>query len=90
MPATKITRKWQVTVPLEVREGLDVDAGDRLMVNSETGDVRVERQAGLGDRLATLFACYSNNLPSADPDTLLDIARSRVAKAQLHELRETQ
>ncbi|MEM2134955.1 MAG: AbrB/MazE/SpoVT family DNA-binding domain-containing protein [Candidatus Freyarchaeota archaeon] len=35
----KVTRKFQVTIPLEIRKKMDVKVGDELMVREEGGKI---------------------------------------------------
>lgn len=42
MPSAKVTTKGQITIPLEVRRKLGLDAGDRVQfVESETGGFQI-------------------------------------------------
>jgi AbrB family looped-hinge helix DNA binding protein len=42
MPSAKVTTKGQITIPLEVRHKLGLDAGDRVQfVESETGGFEI-------------------------------------------------
>jgi antitoxin PrlF len=37
----KVTSKGQITIPLEIRRALGVEAGDRLVFENNAGDIRV-------------------------------------------------
>jgi looped-hinge helix DNA binding domain, AbrB family len=42
MPETVVTRKYQITIPKEVREVLGIKVGDRLIVKVEDGKIVIE------------------------------------------------
>ena len=47
MPSAKVTTKGQITIPLEVRHKLGLDAGDRVQfVESETGGFEIVPATG--------------------------------------------
>ncbi|WP_306305630.1 AbrB/MazE/SpoVT family DNA-binding domain-containing protein, partial [Metallosphaera hakonensis] len=42
MPETVVTRKYQVTIPKEIREALGIKVGDKLIVKIEDSKVVLE------------------------------------------------
>lgn len=51
MAKVKVTRKYQVTIPREVRERIDIDIGDELLVTEE-GERIVMKKVGDLENLA--------------------------------------
>jgi antitoxin PrlF len=49
---TRVTRKGQITVPVEVRRALGLQEGDNVAVLVEDGQVTLERRAGIVERTA--------------------------------------
>ena len=43
MSVVKVTRKYQVTIPKEIRERRGIEIGDRLKVSLEGGKIALER-----------------------------------------------
>ncbi|MEM0373301.1 MAG: AbrB/MazE/SpoVT family DNA-binding domain-containing protein [Sulfolobaceae archaeon] len=60
MPETVVTRKYQVTIPKEVREALGIKVGDRLLVRVEDGKIIMEpiRASDALKRLSTIADKY--------------------------------
>ena len=50
-----VTRKGQVTVPVEVRRQLDLKEGDRVAFVVEEGEVRLVRTGSVVERTAGVF-----------------------------------
>ena len=49
---TRVTRKGQITVPVEVRRALGLREGDNVAVLMENGQVTLERRSGIVERTA--------------------------------------
>jgi len=45
----KVTRKYQVTIPKEVREKMGISIGDELLVNESGWRIVLEKPVDLGD-----------------------------------------
>lgn len=60
MPETVVTRKYQVTIPKEVREALGIRVGDRLVVKVEDGKIIMEpiKASDALKRLSTIADRY--------------------------------
>ena len=52
---TRITRKGQITVPVEVRRALGLREGDSVAVLLEDGQARLERRSSFAARTAGIF-----------------------------------
>ena len=52
---TRVTRKGQITVPVEVRRALGLREGDSVAVLLEDGRVTLERRPGVVARTAGIF-----------------------------------
>ena len=52
---TRVTRKGQITVPIDVRRALGVQEGDNVVVRLEDGRATLERRPGFAVRTAGMF-----------------------------------
>lgn len=52
---TRVTRKGQITVPVEVRRALGLQEGDNVAVLLEGGQARIERRPGVVARTAGML-----------------------------------
>ena len=62
---TTVTRKGQITVPVEIRRALGLQKGDRVAVHLENGRVTLERRASVVARTAGIF---KSGRPSLSPE----------------------
>ena len=62
---TTVTRKGQVTIPIEIRRALALHEGDRLAVERQGKAVVLRRSGGVAERTAGMLAHYAR----ADPPT---------------------
>jgi len=76
MPTSTITSKGQTTVPKEVREALNVDAGDKL-----TWEVRGGRVAVTTERPA-LYA-LRGFIKHGEPDAVKAVAAARKTRGRV-------
>jgi AbrB family looped-hinge helix DNA binding protein len=55
MPRSKVTAKYQVTIPREVREKIGVEAGEVVSVEAVSkAEIRLRRFPGVSDPLSVL------------------------------------
>jgi len=45
MEVAKISRKWQITIPVSVRDKLKLKAGDKIVISEENGRFYFENSA---------------------------------------------
>ncbi|MGE3271730.1 MAG: AbrB/MazE/SpoVT family DNA-binding domain-containing protein [Chloroflexota bacterium] len=62
---TRVTRKGQITVPVEVRRALGLQEGDNVAVLLEDGRVTLERRPGAVERTA---GALRSMRPALTPD----------------------
>ena len=62
---TRVTRKGQITVPVEVRRALGLQEGDNIAVLLEGDHARLERRSGVIARTAGIF---KTDLPAKSPE----------------------
>ena len=55
---TTLTRKGQVTIPVDVRRALDLEQGDRVAVERQGDAVVMRRCQGVADQTAGILAPY--------------------------------
>lgn len=60
---TKMTRKGQVTIPVDIRETLDLHEGDYFIVRRDEHRVVLERASDALRRTAGVFADYALPTP---------------------------
>lgn len=58
-----MTRKGQVTIPIDIRNALDLHEGDYFIVRQDDHRVVLERAADVIDRTAGIFAKYALATP---------------------------
>jgi AbrB family looped-hinge helix DNA binding protein len=61
---TKMTRKGQITIPIAIRDALNMRQGDTLMVEQDNNKVVVQRARDTVERTAGIFASYSRGKPN--------------------------
>lgn len=72
---TTVTRKGQVTIPIEIRRSLGLAEGDRLAVEQQGNAVLLRRATSVAERTAGILAAYRKDSP-------LSAAEERVAFEQ--------
>jgi antitoxin PrlF len=60
---TTITRKGQVTIPIEIRRALHLVEGDQLAVEQQGEVVLLRRASSVADRTAGMLARYRKATP---------------------------
>ncbi len=61
--STKMTRKGQITIPVAIREALDIHEGDVLVVEQVDDQVIMKRARNIVDRTAGSLAHYARGIP---------------------------
>ncbi|QXJ29121.1 hypothetical protein J5U23_01990 [Saccharolobus shibatae B12] len=79
MPETVVTRKYQITIPKEIREALGIKVGDRLIVRVEDGKIIIEpvRASDALKRLATIADKYLGGPKRIDAVKLVEESLER-------------
>ena len=74
MQETIVTKRYQVTIPKEVREALGIKAGDKLVVRIEGGKIIMEpvRASDALKRLATIADRYLGGPMNVDAVKLVE------------------
>lgn len=90
MAATKMTRKGQVTIPVEIRKRLHLKEGDLLVVNDVDGKVVLESQREIVRRTAGAVAAHARNLPPLEPHQIRELAGRYIADEVMQSMREEQ
>lgn len=73
---TKVTRKGQVTVPVEIRRALGLKEGDPVEFTLKDGEVRFARTGSVVERTAGIF---KSNEPPMTERELKDAAEQAIA-----------
>lgn len=74
---TRVTRKGQITVPVEVRRALGLQEGDNVAVLLEDGQVTLERRASIVERTA---GALRSNQPALTPQQEQEVFEIGVAE----------
>ncbi|QXJ35413.1 AbrB/MazE/SpoVT family DNA-binding domain-containing protein [Saccharolobus shibatae] len=79
MPETVVTRKYQITIPKEIREALGIKVGDRLIVRVEDGKIIIEpvKASDALKRLATIADKYLGGPKRIDAVKLVEESLER-------------
>jgi AbrB family looped-hinge helix DNA binding protein len=64
MPITKVTRKGQITIPIEIRKELDIREGDHLLVRKEDDKIILQNNRDWVTRTAGIFKEYAVGMPA--------------------------
>ena len=73
---TTVTRKGQVTVPVEIRRALGLQEGDQVTFTMKDGEVRVEPTGSVVERTRGAF---KSNLPPLSAEELREEAERAIA-----------
>ncbi len=68
MPVSTLTTKYQATIPRQVRETLQLGAGDRIEFVIERGAVRVRKARPVSEELHALEATLAPEWNSDEDD----------------------
>ncbi len=64
---TVMTRKGQITVPVEIRRALGLKEGDKVAVSLEDGHARLVPYGSVAARTAGIFAGTGPAIPGGEP-----------------------
>jgi AbrB family looped-hinge helix DNA binding protein len=82
MPSAKVTTKGQITIPLEVRHKLGLDAGDRVQfVESETGGFEIIPATGSVAALKGIVPPLGRALTHEEMDNAIARASAETMKS---------
>lgn len=90
MVTTKITRKWQVTIPAEIREQFDVKQGETLVVTYENDAIQMKKMTGVGARTAGALSAYAKNMPTLEPGEIRELVAQHIAEEVERSMRENE
>jgi AbrB family looped-hinge helix DNA binding protein len=88
---TTVTRKGQVTIPIDIRRKLGIKEGDKLAVEEHDDEIVFKRAKGFAESTAGIFAKYRLPVPltpeqereafgQAVADEVVESMRSEVAE----------
>lgn len=66
---TTITRKGQVTIPIDIRRELDLNEGDKLLVENQDGKIVLARAQSITERTAGALRAYAIFPPPTPEET---------------------
>jgi AbrB family looped-hinge helix DNA binding protein len=73
---TTLTRKGQVTIPVEIRRALGLKEGDKVAFTMEDGTVRLARTGSVVERTAGIA---KTDLPPLTPREMREFAEQAIA-----------
>jgi AbrB family looped-hinge helix DNA binding protein len=72
-----VTRKGQITIPVEFRKALNIKEGDKVAITMEEGEVRLSRSESVVAQTAGVFKSHE---PPKDAMTLRRLAEEAIAQ----------
>jgi antitoxin PrlF len=72
-PKTKVTRKYQITIPQEVRKKVGVEVGDEFKVSAKGENIILEKSSEPRDLLS--FAGCWNEYPEDPEEFMKDLRK---------------
>ncbi|MGH2458354.1 MAG: AbrB/MazE/SpoVT family DNA-binding domain-containing protein [Chloroflexota bacterium] len=83
--STVVTRKGQITVPIEIRDALGLRQGDRVTLVLEEGQVRLRKTRSVVDRTAGVLKQDEMPLPAEELRAVAEEAISEDVVARLRQ-----
>lgn len=80
---TVVTRKGQVTVPVEIRRELGLNIGDKVTFTIDEGDVRLARTGSVVERTAGVF---KDKKPALTAKQLRQAAEQAIAEGAVERM----
>jgi len=74
---TVVTRKGQITIPVEIRRALNIKEGDKVALSLNEGEVRVTRTESVVARTAGVF---KSDEPARSAEELRRLAEEAIAQ----------
>ena len=74
MLSTKITRKGQITIPVEIRNELDLREGDVLVVERTESGILLKNQRWLAESTAGILKDYARGVPPLEDRSWFEAA----------------
>jgi len=71
MPVVKVTRKYQITIPRAIRETLNINVGDMLLVRKDSDRIVIGPIVRRDRKLWRKFSIFSGRLCLLMPSDLL-------------------
>lgn len=65
---TKVTRKGQITIPIEIRKAHGIEEGDLIYLHEQGGQIILESSSDWVTKTSGVFAKYAHNVDHPDPD----------------------
>ena len=84
---TKVTRKGQITIPIEFREKYNLKEGARVLVEDRDGRLTIQHPDQAVDWTAGAFRQYTNG-EFLTPDQIREIASQSIADQVMSEMDE--
>lgn len=82
---SKVTRKGQVTIPIEIREKLDIKIGDTVLFEERDGQVAIVRPEKVVDWTSGALKQYAQNR-HLTPQEIREIAAQSIAEQTASEI----
>lgn len=72
--AVKVTRKGQITLPIELRKEFDINEGDIVYVRRGERGIEITTPDDYARRTAGIFREYAERLPPLEPQEIREFA----------------
>lgn len=74
MRAVKVTRKGQITLPVELRKKYDIEEGDIVYIREGEHGIEITTPGTFASRTAGIFRDYASKLAPLEPDEIREHA----------------
>jgi AbrB family looped-hinge helix DNA binding protein len=85
--ATKVTRKGQITIPIDFREKYHIKEGDTVLVEDRDGHLTIQQRDQSVDRTAGALAHYAKGI-QLTPAEMREAAEQAIADQVWEEMQE--
>jgi AbrB family looped-hinge helix DNA binding protein len=80
MRVSRVTRKGQVTIPVDIRRDMGLNEGDLLGFEKHGNQFVLVRPEDLVRRTSGSLAKYAHNMPSIEPHEMRELAAQAIAE----------
>lgn len=86
--ASRVTRKGQVTIPVEPRRKYHIEEGDTAYFEDRGDQVAIVRPEEIVSRTVGVFKEYAKNLPPLEPHQIRELAAHYIAEEVMQSMKD--
>jgi len=76
---SKVTQKGQVTIPLEIRKKLRIEAGDEVVFKEDAGKIVLIKRNSASIKNLKKYVGFLSHLKGKDSDEIIDELRGKAS-----------